>query len=237
MCRGAMAGTMILLATCSDATGPSRPPAVDLIQMEPASFTAHSVGEAIEFSARAISRDGEALQVALAWSSSDTSVLVHEGDGRFRTRANGVAVVNVRPAGNSALTWPTATVVVHQLAARLELASGITGLSGDTLTLFATGQTATIHARAFDALGVELTGAAAPEWSAANEAVVSVGPSGTVTAKADGETVVTLTAGALARAFVVRVASTFAISGCLTSAEASVAESCAGTQVSVRSAR
>jgi hypothetical protein len=235
--QGAVLCMVLVFATCTDATSPSQRPEIEMIHMEPGAFTAASIGEVIEFTARALGRDGEPLSASLVWTSSDTTVLVRERDGRFRTRANGVAVVNVRPEGSTALTWPTATVVVHQVATRIELAAGLAALTGDTLNLFATGQTAGIQAKAFDALGVELTGAAAPGWSSANESIASVDEAGTVTARADGVTTLTLTAGQLTRSFVARVVSTFAISGCVTSAETTAAETCAGVQVSVRASR
>jgi uncharacterized protein YjdB len=204
---------MMAFTACSnDSTGPA-PPQAAQIQLEPASAIAVSLGETIQFTARVLDQDGTALsQIPLTWSSSDTTVLVSEGNGRFRARANGIAFAAVELTNDQRLPKQTAEVVVRQLAARIVFSS-------DTLTLYAIGQIATIQARVLDALGNDLVGTAAPTWSSADPRVATVDQSGTVTATGDGEILITLQSGEMSKSFITRVAATVRVAGCVSSAD------------------
>jgi hypothetical protein len=219
--------TAVFIACADGPTGPGTPHPAQ-IQLEPASATAASLGEIIQFSARVFNQNGAVLsQIPLAWTSSDTTVLVSEGNGRFRARANGTALAMVGLTNDERVPKQTAEVVVRQQAARITSSS-------DTLTLYAIGQTASIQARVLDALGNDLVGTAAPTWRSANLGVATVDGSGAVTATGDGETVITLQSGQLSKSFITRVSAIVRVAGCVSSADVVGAEKCSSVLLTVR---
>ena len=87
------------------------------IELWPRQTTASALGEVVEFTATVLA-DGRSQQtdVQLVWTSSDTTVLVSEGNGRFRSRGNGTATVAVAIVGATNRSMRMATVVVQQLS-------------------------------------------------------------------------------------------------------------------------
>lgn len=203
------------LVGCGD--GPLAPDLdsdVSRVELDPAAATIGALGEVVQFTARALDRNGvEIPGVSLAWSSSDSTVLASEGGGRFRARANGSAVVRVRASGNTRVPEQAAEVVVAQRAAALRLPA-------DTLELYAVGHMALIEARVVDALGSDVAGAGLT-WLSDDPAIATVDGSGVVTARRDGVVAIAVRAGALAGSVVARVSASLRIAGCLTSADAS----------------
>jgi len=213
---------------CADGpTGPGASSAAR-IQLDPSTVTAVSLGETIQLTARVLDASGALLsQLPLTWTSSDTTILVSEGNGRFRAKANGNAVATVGLTNDDRLPKQTAQVVVHQEAAQIISTS-------DTLTLFAIGQTATIQAHVKDALGNDLVGSAAPTWRSADPGVATVDSAGNVTAKGDGEMLITLQAGQLSKSFFTRVSATVRVSGCVSSADVVGRQKCSAVPLTVR---
>ncbi|HTE43898.1 MAG TPA: Ig-like domain-containing protein [Gemmatimonadaceae bacterium] len=213
---------------CADSvTGPGASSAAR-IQLDPSTVTAVSLGETIQFNARVLDEGGALLsRIALTWTSSDTTILVSEGNGRFRAKTNGNASVTVGLTNDDHLPKQTAQIVVHQEAAQIISTS-------DTLKLFAIGQTITVQAHVKDALGNDLVGSAAPTWRSANAAVATVDSAGNVTAKSDGEMLITLQSGQLSKSFFTRVSAIVRVSGCVSSADAVGPEKCSGVPLTVR---
>jgi uncharacterized protein YjdB len=210
----ALVATMVLVGCGDGPLAPGGDDDVTLLQLDQLSATATSLGEIVEFTARALDRNGIQISpVSLTWSSSDTTVLVSEGNGRFRARSDGGAVVTVRVTRNSRVPGRTAQVAVQQRAARLTL-------SADTLDLYAIGHMATLTATVSDALGNALASPPALVWRSGNPAVATVDATGTVTARGDGEVLVSLQVESLTAAVVTRVAATLRIAGCVSSADA-----------------
>jgi hypothetical protein len=227
----ALTAMFVVAATCSDPIAPEVPLRVHRLSINPPSAAAASLGEIVEFSAQTLARNGDALATAeLVWSSSDTSVLVSEGNGRFRARANGVAIVSVVVAGDANVPHQTAPVSVRQVATRIDL-------SRDSLTLHALGQTVALQGKAFDALGTELTGELAPEWTSETREIATVNQDGVVTALRDGDVMLTLRAGTFSRSVATRVRTSFEFGGCVSTTEAPAEMRCAAAPFSVRATR
>ena len=73
-------------------------PNVVRVDVQPG-FAAMQVGEVEQFSALALTADGHALNLPIAWNSSDTSVVVVIGVGRVHARAPGRAWVSATVEG------------------------------------------------------------------------------------------------------------------------------------------
>ncbi len=192
------------------------------------SGTVTSLGEVIQFSVRVLDWNGRPVSASeLTWASSDANVLVSEGFGRFRSRANGTAVVSVTDK-DQRFPETTAQVVVQQKASRIQL-------TPDTLALYAIGHAVALQARVFDSLGGEIVGAAGQVWSSANPAVATVDPTGMVTATGDGQNVVSLQVGSLTQSATTRVSATLLIGGCVSSDDAP-GNACSTVPLTVRAA-
>jgi hypothetical protein len=157
-------------------------------------------------------------------------VLVSEGNGRFRARANGTALVSAGVDGDASVPRTTARVEVRQQVARLELPA-------DTVNLFAIGQTDTLRALTFDALGAAMVVAPVLTWRSPNTAIATVNSSGVITAAGDGEISLTVESGAITSSVVLRVAATIRITGCVSSAELVDGATCSDLQISVNAGR
>ncbi len=225
-----LAATLTLVGCADRLVSPLDPSGASQIQLDPSSATPTSLNEIVQFTARVLDRNGaEISAVPLAWTSSDPTVLVSEGNGRFRTRGNGNAIVTVGLAQDNRGPKQTAQVVVRQQPTEIRF-------SADSLVLSAIGQTVGLQARAFDALGSEYVDAIAKVWRSENPAIATVDNEGTVTAKGDGEVVISVQVGELTKAVVTRVSSTVRIGGCISSADV-VGNRCRSVLISVRAER
>jgi hypothetical protein len=231
---------LVVLGGCGDApTAPrATEPAVPAttagtpsqIAVSPASATASSLGETVQFTASVLSATGAPVAAGqLVWTSSDSTVLVNEGNGRFRSRGNGSATISVSIVGNDRVPVQSAPVLVQQRAVELRLSS-------DSLALYAIGQMTTVRLRLLDALGSPVVNPSAIVWQSANAAIATVDAAGTVTAQGDGEVAVSVQAANLTKTLTTRVASTIVISGCVSSADTD-RRSCADSQLAVRNPR
>jgi uncharacterized protein YjdB len=140
----------------------------------------------------ALVRDAGGAPIAgagLAWASSDTIVATVSAAGVVTARANGTATVSATAGAASA----TAAVTVQQVPATLMI-------SPDSVVLAAPGDTASLAAAVFDALGHPLI-TPAVTWSSSDTVVVRVSAAGKLTAIATGSSTITAqAAGASAQA-------------------------------------
>lgn len=209
--------------------GPGDGAVVHQIQLTTPSLIATSLGETLVFTARALDQNGRPVPTAsLGWASSDSTVLATDGEGRFRSRGNGTAIVRVTLL-NDAHIRATANVDVRQTPARILLAA-------DTVALFAIGHATSLAARVVDALGSDLTVPLSMVWTSTDPLVAVVDSAGRVTAKADGVAAISLRVGLLVESVVARVQAGVRISACVSSG-GGAGDICHSHLISVRAAR
>lgn len=220
-----------LQAACSDTlTQPGSDWAVAKLVIETPAMTVASLNQAIQVEARPVDRNGAPIsEITLSWASSDSSVLVHEGNGRFRALRNGTAEVRVGIATDPAFPTTAAVVTVRQQAARVVL-------SADTVRLYAVGQMSRLRARVVDALGTDVIDAATPVWSSTDRRVATVDSSGTVIAHEDGDVQIAASLGTLTSVSTARVRSAIRVVGCVSAGNVSTS-SCRTVLLSTQAAR
>ncbi|MCC6242936.1 MAG: hypothetical protein IT353_08845 [Gemmatimonadaceae bacterium] len=229
--RAAAVALLALQAACSDSlTQPGSDWAVAQLVIENPTMTVASLGAQLQVSARPLDRNGAPISdIALTWSSSDTTVLVHQGNGRFRALRNGTATVHVGIATDANFPAAAASITVLQQAARIEL-------SADTVRLYAVGQRVSVQARVVDALGTTVENATSPVWSTTDRRVATVDTAGQVTAREDGDVVVAAASGTLTSSLTVRVKSAIRVVGCVSAGNVS-ASACRTVLLSTQAAR
>ena len=158
---------------------------VAAVEVAPAADTLVSLGDTVRLSAEISDANGHAVADAeVGWSSDRESVVAVSGTGLVTAVANGTATVTATAGGVSG----EAQVTVEQQVAAVEVTP-----AADTLVSL--GDTVRLSAEAFDANGHAVTGAEFG-WSSDDMAVATVDGTGLVTAKANGTTMITATAGA-----------------------------------------
>jgi hypothetical protein len=197
-------GAAVLTVTLEGSTLPSHPPSIaralvvmaDAVTLDSAAVRLASFGDTVTVVATARDATGAPLGgVAIAWSSSDTSVVTVSPAGRLAARGNGTATVRAMVDRDTA----AAPVTVAQVPTRwtFEPAS----LRLDALTA-----TATVAATAHDARGSAISGLAPASWSVGDATILTLAGPGKVTSRLNGSTYLYATLGALRDSVAVTVA-------------------------------
>ena len=160
------------------------------VVLAPSTLEVEAIGAVGQFSAQAQDPRGGAIAsgVSYSWQITNTSIAVHEGDGRFRAVSKGTSSVTVTASStSSSVSQPpvsaTGSLVVRQGVATISVSP--TTLSFDRL-----GASAGVSATARDANG-NVVSDAVFEWRSSDGAVASVSSSGVVAALGNGTANVT----------------------------------------------
>ena len=175
----------IILNACGGGSGGADPAPVrnvSTLSVSPTDVTLEALGASVELEATARDQTGNPLSVQFSWSSSDTSIVTVDADGRVTAVANGTATVTARSDSVSA----SATVTVEQAPSRI-------ALSREEVVLTALGITEGLEASVFDANDNAMSGELV--WSSSDPAVVAVDGNGTITSQANGTATVSVTIG------------------------------------------
>lgn len=163
--------------------------------VSPESVNMASIGETVQLSARVLdASDMEIPDPDFTWNSEDPAVASVDDRGVVTARINGQTPVTVSWEDLSV----SVIVTVAQVADRLEVSSR-------NVLLSEIGGMVTITARVLDAGGTEIQGAELA-WTSENPAVASVDDQGVVTARAEGDTRITVSSGDLSASVAVTVA-------------------------------
>lgn len=175
---------LALVTGCgSDDGGPA--PTLQSVSVTPASVNLAALGATASLSAAATNSDGKTdSNATLAWGSSDPTVASVSG-GSVTAVSNGTATITVTATSDMGSATGTATVVVHQEPAELDVSTAQDSVEA--------GQALTLEVSATDAGGA----AVAPDlltWSSSDTGVATV-DTGVVTAVAPGNVTITATGG------------------------------------------
>jgi uncharacterized protein YjdB len=184
----------LLLGACSDArpVQPERTPGVASVEIAPRD-TSLAVGQEALFIARALDKHGEPVSrpAAATWISSAPELVEVSAVGRVRALVTGQALIIAR-IGDVA---DTATVTVPAPPAeRVEIRLSDGTAAPDSALHFQTGASLPLTALAFDASDHEIQGLK-PTFRSSNAQVARVAEDGTVTTHAQGQAIITATAG------------------------------------------
>ena len=119
--------SMLLIAACSDSTGPDRTPTS--IQLEATQFNLEDAGT-VEIVAAVLDQSGAAFDelpsgTAISWSVSDAEVVaLSVGSDSRRVQLTGQQPGQVELTASTGELTSTATITVQQVAAELELVAG-----------------------------------------------------------------------------------------------------------------
>ena len=185
--RPAVVLTLAAALSCGgDETIPPDPPEPTRVTVSPGSLQFAALRDTARLSAQVHDQYGDLMaDAAVAWASSDASVASVDSEGLVRSVGNGEAVVTAT-SGSAA---DSATVTVAQVVSAV-------GVSPAALEFSALGDTLRLAAEAVDANGHPVEGATVM-WASGDAAVVVVDTSGLVRSVANGEAVVTATAGSV----------------------------------------
>lgn len=168
-------------------------PAPTTLTVMPDTATLTAIGRTVRLSADVRDQIGRPMpDAAVVWSSGDTAVATVDTSGLATAVANGSATVTALAAGASGEVSGSASIVVSQTAATVEIAP--------TTHTLAAGDTVRLVAAATDDNGHVVAGAAFG-WTSSDTAVASVDSLGLVQGVAEGAATITAAAGdATARA-------------------------------------
>ncbi|MDH5805756.1 MAG: Ig-like domain-containing protein, partial [Gemmatimonadota bacterium] len=179
-------GVATISATSGAATGTSVitvNQVVAGVSVSPATQTLSSFGETAVFTATAFDALGNAIAGAsFSWASSNTAVATIDGAGTATAVSDGSSTVTATSGGLSG----NATVTVSQQVASVTVTPSAASLSS-------VGETTTLAAVAYDALGNAVSGETFT-WASDNIAAVTVDASGVATAVANGSANISATA-------------------------------------------
>jgi len=145
------------------------------LEVTPTLDTLTSVGSEVRLVAVARAADGTHLGgLTITWISGDPGAATVDSSGRVTAVANGETTITATVQGVQA----SARIVVAQVVATVQVTT-----TADTVR--AVGDTTRYHATAHDARGHPVEGSAFI-WTSSDPTVAIVGPSGLVTAVADG---------------------------------------------------
>ena len=185
--RPAVVLTLAAALSCGgDETIPPDPPEPTRVTVSPGSLQFAALRDTARLSAQVHDQYGDLMaDAAVAWASSDASVASVDSEGLVRSVGNGEAVVTAT-SGSAA---DSATVTVAQVVSAV-------GVSPAALEFSALGDTLRLAAEPVDANGYPVEGATVM-WASGDTAVAVVDTSGLVRSVANGEAVVTATAGSV----------------------------------------
>ncbi len=184
----ALAGMLLLVLSCGDgAVEPPPPPQAPVpttVTVNPASASLTALEETTRLTAEVRDQNGQVMAgAAVAWASSDASVVSVDASGLVTAAANGSATVTATAGPVSG----TASVTVAQVVSAV-------AVSPATDTLVAFGDTVRLVAEATDANGHGVAAVTEFVWSSSDTLVARVDDSGLVESLAEGEAVVMATA-------------------------------------------
>ena len=185
--RPAVVLTLAAALSCGgDETIPPDPPEPTRVTVSPGSLQFAALRDTARLSAQVHDQYGDLMaDAAVTWASSDASVASVDSEGLVRSVGNGEAVVTAT-SGSAA---DSATVTVAQVVSAV-------GVSPAALEFSALGDTLRLAAEPVDANGYPVEGATVM-WASGDTAVAVVDTSGLVRSVANGEAVVTATAGSV----------------------------------------
>ena len=182
-----VAGTAMLVLSCGDgAVEPAPPPAAvaTTVTVTPGSTALSALGETARFTAEVRDQNGQAMAgAAVAWASSDASVVTVDAAGVATAAANGSATITATAGPVSG----TAAVTVAQVVTAV-------AVSPAAATLVAFGDTVRLLADATDANG-HAVASSEFSWSSSDTLVARVDDSGLVTGVDEGIATITATTG------------------------------------------
>ena len=201
--RPAVVLTLAAALSCGgDETIPPDPPEPTRVTVSPGSLQFAALQDTARLSAQVHDQYGDLMaDAAVTWSSSDASVASVDSEGLVRSVGNGEAVVTAT-AGSAA---DSATVTVAQVVSSV-------GVSPAALEFSALGDTLRLAAEPVDANGHPVEGAMVM-WASGDTAVAAVDASGLVRSVANGEAVVSATAGSASGTAEVSVAQVVRVVG------------------------
>ncbi|MFN8653847.1 MAG: Ig-like domain-containing protein [Gemmatimonadales bacterium] len=169
----------LVLAACSDdSTGPGGPEPVARVELT-TPVTEVAVGQTLRLSAVARSASGAVLPGrSITWASSSPEVAGITRDGHLTAAAEGVTTVTATSEGKRAETRVRVTAIAVE---RVEIRQMPRGL--------VVGETAHALAMAVDAGGQDLPHRAIT-WTSSRPAVATIAADGSITALAEGSTVI-----------------------------------------------
>ena len=182
----ALAGTLLLVLSCGDGAVDPTPhppaPVVTEVRVAPASATLTALEETARLTAEVRDQNGQVMTgVAVAWTTSDTSIAVVDASGQVTAAANGSATITATAGSVSG----SAAVAVAQVVSAVAVSP-----AADTLVAF--GDTVRLVAEATDANGHGVAGSEF-SWSSSDTLVALVDDSGLVESLVEGAVMVTAT--------------------------------------------
>ena len=156
-----------------------------IISITPALATLTALGDTIQL--KATVNDGKNQPVpgaTMSWSSSDPSVARVNADGLVTALGNGKAIITAKSGGASR----TVNITVTQASAEINITPALAKLT-------ARGESLQLKATVNDGENQPIPNAPV-SWSSSNTSVVNVSPSGTLTARSNGQVTITARSGA-----------------------------------------
>ena len=174
---------MALLGAGGCGDDPVELPEAATITVSPAEATLLSIGETVQLSATVKDQNGEIMtDVAVTWTSRDTTVATVDGNGLVTAAGNGTGTVEASAGTASGL----ASTTVDQRPAEVRV-------SPEEVTLVSFGEAVQLSAEALDANGHMIQGANFT-WSSDDESVATVDGDGRVVAIGNGAATIEVSA-------------------------------------------
>ena len=156
---------------------------LDRITIVPDNVTLTAIGDSAQLQVMALDANGNAMDVTVSLSSSDSAVASVNAAGLVSAQSNGTATVTA----TSGMIAGSATVTVDQQVASISIAPV------DVSTLNMIGATVQLQAIALDSNGYEVPAEFA--WTSSDPSIATVDRNGLVTAQDHGMTDITVSTG------------------------------------------
>jgi len=156
---------------------------VSRLDLLPTNVTLTAIGDSAQFQVMALDANGNAMDVTVSLSSSDSAVASVNAAGLVSAQSNGTVIVTA----TSGMIAGSATVTVDQQVASISIAPV------DASTLNMIGATVQLQAIALDSNGHEVPAEFA--WTSSDPSIATVDRTGLVTAQDHGMTDITVSTG------------------------------------------
>ena len=160
--------------------------AAQRVRLAPSHDTLTAIGDTLQLAATVTDAHGTAVSGAtLVWTTDDSGVVTVDSSGAVVAHGGGAATIS-------------ATVHEHTGTARVTVAQRVASVAigRDTSVRLPEGGAVQLIARALDSRGHSVAGRAF-SWQSADTSVVAVSPSGAVSARSPGRTMLTAASGAI----------------------------------------